>query len=320
MSVYKGMALVTNVVSGELTLKSMGNAAAVNNRAVNIVSGDIFYVIGTAFGEGTVAPEAFSDDLEVVWNSCQILKTPVEVTGTLAEAALRGYSDELARLRMEKNKEHKMHMERIFLFGHRPAGTGMASGDDFATHQTDGEGNIVRTTMGMITALRRYGVTSGDSQNIFNITAHSYTYDDFVDDSEKVFTNIPSSGRKIALCGAKALSYWSKVGQNSSFVSNSGFQVQITQQERSSIGYNFRTLLTPHGQVDLVWAPVLRGPYANKMIVIDPDNVGLVRYRADMYKTNIKTDNAYDGVKDMWMSDVGLWLNLIETHSMWTIQ
>ena len=35
--------------------------------------------------------------------------------------------------------------------------------------------------------------------------------------------------------------------------------------------------------------------------------------------TNIKTDNAYDGVKDQWMADMGLGIEMIEAHSLFKI-
>jgi hypothetical protein len=317
-TVFKGMVVVTGVSGNNINLVSMGNPRSATNQAVAIASGDVFYVIGTAFGEGTDAPESYDDDLEIVWNSSQIFKTAVEVTGTLYETALRGYSNELARLRMEKGKEHKMRKERTMLFGQRPHGTGMnTSTDDFATHLTIG-GKTVRQTMGIISALHRYGSATGEFQNMFSVVGATYGYNQFIRDTEKVFVNIPSSGRKIAFCGAGALSYWSQVSTDG-FVGNSGWKVQLDTMKKNDLGFNIRTLETPHGIIELVHAPVLRGPYNNYMVVVDEDNVGMTQFRPDKYMTNIKTENAYDGLKDMWFSDCGMWINLIETHSLWII-
>ena len=38
-----------------------------------------------------------------------------------------------------------------------------------------------------------------------------------------------------------------------------------------------------------------------------------------MYQANIKSDNAFDGVKDQYMSDEGLGIQLIESHSLFKI-
>jgi len=70
-------------MNGEISLLSLGNPRSATNEAQAIANGDKLVVIGNAHGEGTTAPEAYSDELEVVYNSCQIFKTSAEVTGTL---------------------------------------------------------------------------------------------------------------------------------------------------------------------------------------------------------------------------------------------
>ena len=78
----------------------------------DLVNDDYYLVIGNAHGEGSSAPDAWADELDVVYNSCQIFKTPLQVTGTLEAAVLRGESSELARLRRMKAQEHKMQKEK----------------------------------------------------------------------------------------------------------------------------------------------------------------------------------------------------------------
>lgn len=323
---YKGVSLVTAAAT-TVTIKSLGNPRSATNVHAALADDDIFYVIGNAQGEGTEAPEAFSDDLDVVYNSTQIFKTPIEITGTLYEAALRGYSSELERLRIEKNKEHRMQKERAFLFGVRRGGTGSddLAGDNATNldshdgHLSDANSKLVRTTMGIIPAIYRYGVTSGDQQNIFSVASSSYDYSAFVDDMEKVFQYLPEDGTKVAFCGAGALSYWSKVDGTTGFVGKSGFSVQLNTMQRSSLGFDFREIITPHGVLQLVYAPALRGPYSNYMVIVDPAELKYVQYRPSKFMANVKTDNAYDGVKDLYFSDEGLGVTLIEKHSVWVV-
>ena len=86
----KGVAIVTTVTdSNTIQVTGVGNA-------LDVVDDDVFHVIGNAHGEGGYSPEAWADELKVVYNSCQIFKNPLEITGTLLEAALRGESSELA--------------------------------------------------------------------------------------------------------------------------------------------------------------------------------------------------------------------------------
>lgn len=327
MTTFKGISHIQSVSGSSITIKSMGNPRVANNQHAAIANGDKFIVITNAFGEGTEAPEAFSDELEVVYNSAQIFKTVVEVTGTLYEAALRGYSNELARLRTEKQKEHKFQLEKAFLLGQRSKGTGMKalSGTDYSSVDahaetiTDSKGKTVRTTMGIIPAILKYGSTTGDYKNIFTINEASYTWKDYVEDTEKVFQFLPSTGRKVAYCGQGALSYWSKMSGSEGFVKKSGWSVQLSKSEMTGLGFAVRTLETPHGVIDLVYAPQLRGQYHKTMVILDESNVEICEYRPMKFMANIKTDNAYDGIKDQYFYDAGLGITLIESHSLWQI-
>ncbi|MHA2067606.1 MAG: SU10 major capsid protein, partial [Candidatus Thorarchaeota archaeon] len=299
---YLGVCLITAQSGNAITIKSLGDPTHATFEIGANADNDHFVVIGSAKGEGQTAREAYSDELEVVYNSAQIFDTPVEVTGTLYETALRGYSNELARLRLEKNKEHKIQKERTFLMGMRTSGIGgtakgAGGGTDstFVNHTTDGDGKVVRSTMGVITALRRYGqaTTTADDQNVFTINEGSYQYANFVDDTEKVFQYVPTSGVKTAFVGAKMLSYWSKLSNTQGFVAQSGWNVQISDFRRDRLGFNYRILETPHGLVRLIPTPVLRGHYASYMIIVDTENLQHTIFRAPKFKVNIKTDDGY---------------------------
>lgn len=326
LTTKRGVVLLASNSAGTYKAKNLGAS-----NITGIVQGDVLYVIGNARGEGATSPEAWADDLKIVWGATQIFRTPIEITGTLHQAALRGYSNELARLREEKMKEHKMQVERSFLFGQSAIGTGLADSRDSASNESFGDtagasagnwrtigGKKVRTTMGIVTALDRYGATSGDDQSIFTITEASYKYGNFVDDMEKVFRYYPNTGEKYALCGPGAISYWSKLDSN--FVKASNFQVKIgSEQQDGTFGFNVRRMETPHGVLNLVNTPALRGPYNKYMVVLSDENLQFVQYRPDSFNANILTDNGYDGVKDEYFSDCGLGLQLIESHKLFKI-
>jgi len=290
------------------------------------VDNDVCHVIGNAQGEGEESPEAWADELQVVWNSCQIFKTPLEITGTLLQASLRGESSELARLRLQKNQEHKMQKEKAFLYGVRgdaasQGGTNLDHDnadtfDDFG--RTGSGGGKVRTTYGIIAALNEYGDSSGDDQSVFTIDS-SYKYGDFVDDMEKVFQYVPTNGVKRAFCGAGALGYWSKMAGSEGFAGGSGWTVNLSDMKRDTLGFNYKILESPHGIMQLIPTPALRGPYNKYMLVIEEDNLFHSQYRSPMYQTNIKTNNAYDGVKDQYFSDEGIGITLIESHNLFKI-
>jgi len=311
----KGTAVISAVTSGSLTMKSTKGATIV------LADDDVCMVIGNARGEGSSSPEAWADELSVVWNSCQIFKTPLQVTGTLEAAVLRGESNELARLRRMKAQEHKIQKEKAFLFGTRVDGTNLSgSSDSFADGgRTDADGNLIRSTYGIIPAIDDYGTSSGDDQNIFSIKEDEYEYADFVDDMEKVFQYVPESGSKRAFVGAGALGYWSKLQTGNNLAGKSGWTVNIGDMKRDSLGFNYRTLETPHGMLQLIPTPSLRGPYNKYMVVVSDDNLFHAQYRPMVYQANIKTDNAFDGVKDQYMSDEGVGIQLIESHKLFKI-
>lgn len=316
---YKGVVTVHDVVSNEVKVRSLGNPRdQANNRAEALAIDDYLVVSGSAIGEGEVSPEAFSDDLELVWNSCQIFRTPVEVTGTLYQAALRGYSKELARLRMEKNHEHKIQKERAFLVGQRVAGLGTPGADSAnrGTHTANKSGKKVRTTMGIVSAMYRYGSAdeTNDDQSIFNRAKASYTYAKFVEDSEKWFWYLPSSGYKTAICGPGAMSFFSMLGQTGFHKGSQ--QVTVSDIQRDKLKFHFKWVETPHGMIKLVMSPGLRYEYNNHMMLLDDDNVSMTQYRPMQYATNIKTENNYDGVKDEYFSDEGMKITLQESHKL----
>ena len=335
----KGVVLITTIGStSSVEVTSIG-------AAIDIADNDVFIVTGNAHGEGGYSPEAWADELKVVYNSCQIFKNPLEITGTLLEASLRGDSSELARLRMQKSQEHKIQKERAFLFGRRIGGTGLGEsafadgliGADvdetfadggingpalgtLATPAGSGAGKV-RTTYGVLPAIEAYGnsTSTHDNQNIFTASEATYTYNQFVDDMEKIFQYVPTSGVKKAFCGAGALGYWSKLSGATGMAGNAGWTVNLGDMKRDSLGFNYRVLETPHGLLQLVPTPALRGPWNKMMLVVDDDNLFHSQYRSPMYQTNIKTDNAFDGVKDQYFSDEGIGITNINSHSLFKI-
>lgn len=314
-----GVAIVTAVSMaadpGTISLKTLGGAFS--------LTADTEYcaiIIGNAKGEGTEARESWSDDLQLVWNQTQIFSTPLEITETLKKAVLRGESNELTRLRAQKAMEHKIQKEKAFLYGSSRLGTNMLGGDTFSDAlTTDANGKTLRTTMGMIEILFKYGRTTGDDQNVFSLNEASYTYGQFVDDMEKVFQYYPEDGVKTMFCGHKMLSYWSKMEQAKGLAKNSGWTIRLSDMKRDRLGFNYRTLETPHGILQLVPTPALSRLYNGYGVVVDKSNVFHAIYRSSLYQSNIKTDNAYDAQKDQYFSDEGIGINLLESHKLFKL-
>jgi len=317
----KGVVAITTYTNGTtIVCKNMGSTA------FTLVSGDWFVIIGNAYGEGTTSPVAWSDELSVVWNQCQIFRTPLKLTRTLMKAALRGEASELLRLRKQKGSEHKIQKNRAFLYGTSKLGTNLTAADTFAdATRTDASGNTLRTTMGAMECILKYGATTGDDQNIFSIPEATYSYSNFVDDVEKVFRYSPNEnqGQKYMFCGAKMLGYWSKLegsGGRSGFTKNSGWSVKISETQRDKLGFNVRILETPFGLLRLVPETALTfSPYSTYGMVIGSEHLFHAIYDSPLYKQNIETNNAPDYQKDEYFSDEGIGLSMLKVHKLFKL-
>lgn len=267
---------------------------------------DILYVIGNAHEEGSGAPEAWADELVIVWNSAQIMKTPVEITGTLYETALRGYSNELARLRKEKAMEHKMLKNQYFLKGIR-------NGDLGAPNHISGvNSRPIRTTEGIIPALQNLGT----SDNKFAESYATFSYDDFVDMTEKLYQYVNERGVKYGFGGPAVTSFFSKTGAGVGFLgNNSAVNLQVANGT-SRFGYPIKVIEANHGDLVLTKDIALRqSTYTNTLVIIDPKYIGHRIFRSPKYETAIQAPDI-DGIKDQYFSDEGLDIRLIENHGL----
>lgn len=317
MSTRKGQAIITNVDTQQ-QIDIVESEASPSDFA----DGDVALVVGHAHGEGTKAPNAYSDELEVTWNSASIFKTPVKISGTLlAMTRLRGYSNELARLRSEMFKVHKIKQAKSVYFSRRPDGT---SAPDSSNNQvTDGSGNIIRNMHGIIPVLEDYA-SSDDSSVEQNITMGNFYWDDFIDLMIEVFEYVNEQGVKYLMCGDDVLSFFSKIG-SSGFLDGSTNQITLTDSVSTSMGLNLQTLVTPFGKLRLVRDRLfsqgfVKGstkPFSGWGVVLDPSNIYRVNFRNSKYQTGLAT-NDYGGelVKDQYFSDFGIMMLLPETFKL----
>ncbi len=326
--VTHGVITAVNSASGDVTIKNLGNPESATFAAIKPTDNSIFLVDYSLSGEGTVAPKAGSDNLEMVYNSCSIIETAIEVTGTLYEAALRGYSSDLARLRNDRTQLHKIKLNNMYYHAMRSTGIGgtaygASSTDDStfaASAVSDANSKTMRSGMGVITALKRYGRSDAThaEQNIFTVNEATYKYDHFVDDAAKIFQYVPSAGVLYGFCDSRFLGFFSKISQGG-FLGNSKATLQLSPYKVDKVGLAVQDLVTPRGLLRLVFDPSLRNEPNGTMVVVDPAHIGQVVYRKTRIKFNVLTDDDYDGVKDNIRSDEGPWLDLIQKHSYWTL-
>lgn len=301
---YKGQGIVTTYTSQ--TEVEITPVYVVSNGSTALANDDYFFIMSDAQSEGGLSPEAFADDLEVAYNSAGIFKTPVQITGTLYEMALRGYSRELARLRSEKDKEHKMKKEKALFFSRRKGGITTAP-----AHVTDSDKNAIRTTHGIVPTIEDYNSGS----NVLSRQFADFNYDKFIDDMVTMFADVNERGIKYAWCGAGYLSYYSKISQGG-FLRDTNIYLN-PKNVQTKYGFNVRELETPEGVLKLVKSNMLTkthgGIYTNSAVITDPETIMHVTYRASKYQTSIQ-ENDRDGLKDQYFSDEGIGIVLPERN------
>ena len=309
--------LVTTVdTQQQVDIEAMSYAG---NDIYDVVDQDYARVISNAQPEGHGSPNTWSDELTVVWGQTQIIKTSVGMTGTLANARLRGAAEERSRLRAEKMKEHKIKQENMYLKGYmmKPSTSSRATqGYAFVNPvSTDvSYGKAWRTSWGVIPLLETYGTAD---EQLFDRDWATYDVDGFIDDMQARKQYFEGGiMNEFALVGSKVLAELSKTGKNS-FFARSGGSISISPWQMTNLGFQVRTLTHPFGQLNMVLTPsLLDAPFNNMMVVADLNNVQKVIYRPSAYQTGM-ADNDYDGFKDQYFSDEGLGLTLIEKHALW---
>ena len=272
--------------------------------AVTIAIGSKAQVIGSAWGEGTLDPEGWKDDMYTREGYCQIFKTAIQLfSGTALATRYRGRPDEYKRVWSDKLMEHKMDIEHAMLFG-------IGKADESSN-------GPVRYTHGMVP----YAEANGKN---YAFSYSGSTYDTFVDAMQDFFApETGNSGDKLVLTSRKVLAWLQKLGSNS-FLNNtvtaSSYKLDV-QNIQGSFGHQVTKVNTIFGNLHFVAEPLFRNQDENIAIAVDLANVkyrplaGNGVSRDTHIITNVQ-DNNMDGRKDMVLTEAGLEISLPETHAL----
>ena len=280
-------------------------------------------VIGTAFEEGSGAPDVWSQQLDHDYGYTQIFKTACEMSNTARATVYRGYSDEWQRIWNLKLREHKVDIERAMLFGMR--------GSQNSINYTDGiTGHIVANSQTGVEAANGGGQVSYTEDKAYfkSITAAEWSYDDMLTDLEVIFD--PARGgtsSKLCLASLPVISHFNKMGANG-FIDYSGASTQMAynfDKVEGAFGHKVTKLETVHGDISLVREPLFRGMASGFMALVDLDHVayrplvGNGLNRDTSITTNVQQADE-DLRKDMILTEAGLEITLPETHALFNIE
>lgn len=317
----------TGPVDAGSTTTFTGKIVDVSNSGVsgyNVLSNnDGCQVIGTAFGEGTGSPDAWSGEIEDDFGYTQIFKTSAEMSNTSIATRYRGYANEWERIWALKLREHKVDIERAMLFGQR-ARTG-------GVQYTEGlVGHIVKNA----------APTTDDSALTYSSGAPYYrsvaqaelTYDRLLSDFEVIYDPARgASGDKLVLAGLPVITFFNKLGDGAFMDAsmNNGTAENFARynfdKRDGAFGHKIMTIETIHGTMHLVKEPLFRGISSGFMLMAD---MGKLSYRPlvgnglnrDTHViTNVQSADE-DLRKDMILTEAGLEISLPESHALYNVE
>ena len=299
-----------------LTATGIGGYNAVQNN-------DRCQVIGTAYAEGTGAPDVWSSEIDDNYGYTQIFKTAAEMTNTAIATKYRGYANEWQRIWALKLREHKVDIERAMLFSQKAR--------QGSVQYTEGlVGHILKNSTAEATAGNALSYTSGKAY-LRTLASTALTYDVMLGDLEVVFDPARGgSGDRLVLASLPLITFFNKLGDGAFMDAsmgqpNGGALVPHRYNFESSngaFGHKVMTIETIHGTLHLVKEPLFRGVSSGFMLFADMSKVA---YRPlvgngvnrDTYiTTNVQSDDE-DLRKDMILTEAGLEVTLPESHMMY---
>ena len=279
-------------------------------------------VIGTAYAEGSGAPDVWSQELDNDYGYTQIFKTACEMSNTARATVYKGYADEWQRIWNLKLREHKIDIERTMLFGQRAQVGGVNYSEGIVGHIiAEGGTPTVDGTQLSYSEGKAYHKS---------IAAGSMTYDNFLSDLEVVFDPARGGGSsKLALASLPVISMFNKLGDGAfvdASMGHSGHPYAYNfDSGKGSFGHKVMKIETVHGDFTLVKEPLFRGLSSTFLALVDLDHVsyrplvGNGVNRDTSITTNVQQADE-DLRKDLILTAAGLEITLPETHALFNIE
>ena len=278
-------------------------------------------VIGTAFAEGTGAPDVWSQELDHDYGYTQIFKTACEMSNTARATVYKGYADEWQRIWNLKLREHKVDIERAMLFGQRASFGGVNYTEGICGHiMANGQSQTIEDDEQLV-------YTEGQAY-LKTVAAASLTYDNLLRDLEVVFDPARGgSSSKLALASLPVISLFNKLGDGVGFIGDTigGGARYNFDASKGSFGHKVMKVETVHGDISLVREPLFRKGAGEFMCLVDLDHVayrplvGNGVNRDTAITTNVQQADE-DLRKDLILTEAGLEVSLPETHALFNFE
>lgn len=287
ISVIRGF----NVASGAATAAVTYNGAGINPN---------LKVIGSAYEEGSSAPDPISFDPTEYNNQCQIFRSAYALTGTAQNVKTRT-GDEVKESKRESAEYFSVDMENAYFFGQKST--------------TTRNGKILRKTQGLKSVIDTLA-----PQNAFAVPGGNITMDWLEATMIQIFRF--GSSEKMAFCG---LTFMQAVSQAVRKNFQGNFEITDVIKE---YGMQVRRLITPAGTLVLKAHPLftqMQGGTTGGTAYTSWDNGAFVidmtrlKYKyvtgRDMQHQDKMAQNGDDAMLSGYIAECGLETHHAETHA-----
>lgn len=281
--------LVTAVASNTLTVsRGVGSTSA-----AALVDNDDLQIIGNAYSEGSLSGAEKSHIETNPFNYTQIFRTPLGVTGTEMESE-NYIGPDRPRLRAEKMIEHRIDLERAFLFGER---------------------NLDTSTNGTTNNPRRY---TGGAFYFLTGATNTQDFGGILTEGEmeswlqNVFAHVGSGSSRLLLASPLWISVLDQLATG---------RLQLAPGD-SVFGLTVKQWVTGHGTLNIVKERLFENGaggngYSGFALALDLDKLSIrpMRNRDTKLRIDIQAPDL-DGVKDEYMTEAGLQLSNPLVHGL----
>lgn len=243
--------------------------------AVDITTAENFINLGLADMEGNISPVAKATVVAFKDNYTQIRKTPVHLSRTLAQVELYG-GNERPRLRGLAGAAHAREWEQIMFHGRKREDTSTATNP---IRLCGGLDEFVTTNI-----LSAAGTLSESELFEWLGTVFRYKVDG------------GSGNRRVLFAGQAIINTITSWG---------AARIQTNSGAGQRYGFSVRTLITPYGELDLVYHPLLEYEYAGHGYVVDMAGLKIGALQQTILETDIQQTDE-DGFKDQYLSELTL--------------
>jgi len=267
-----------------------------------LANADRILAIGSANEEGAGMPDSISYDPTEWYNYTQILRTPLEITGTAMETNLRTNPQAYAKLQKETLQDHSILLEKNTWWSIPSVGTGA-------------NGKPIRTTMGIIPAIKGgylgHGGASGTVDDyVLNTDYAGQTWlsggADWLDEQLEIIFRYGKK-MKLAFCGSLTVAALNKLVQNGGDYS--------WGPDTTLYGMAIKEWKTPFGSIGLIMHPLFNYETTTRriMVIIEPENLVYrpLRNRDTKFigEGIAQTNTGYtrrDGIKEEYLTERGI--------------